>query len=256
MDKKQEKQEKQMNKFGLVGKNISYSFSREYFKDKFKKEGVLNASYENFDLQNITEFPDILKNNPQLKGLNVTIPYKESVISYLDVMDEKATQIGAVNTVKVLKNGELKGYNTDYYGFIKSLKPHLKPFHKKALILGTGGASKAISYALQELNIQTDFVSRNSLKETAFTYKTLTENDIKHHQLIVNCTPIGTHPDIESYPDIPYQALTNTHILFDLIYNPEETKFLYLGKIKNATCINGLDMLIYQANKAWEIWNS
>lgn len=244
-----------MDKYGLIGKNISYSFSREYFRNKFIDEGILNASYENFDIQNIEEFPEILKNNPTLKGLNVTIPYKESIISFLDEMDPKAAKIGAVNTIKVLENGKLKGYNTDYYGFSKSLESHLKPHHKKALILGTGGASKAIDFALKELEIETAFVSRNPSEEATFTYSSLTENDIKKHQIIINCTPLGTHPKIDECPDIPYQAVTNSHILFDLIYNPEETKFLSFGKVKNATCINGLNMLIFQANKAWAIWS-
>ena len=188
-------------------------------------------------------------------ALNVTIPYKESIIPFLNEMDSKATKIGAVNTIKVSKNGNLKGYNTDYYGFSKSLEPHLKLGHKKALILGTGGASKAIAYALEQLEIETAFVSRNPSKETTFTYKSLTEKDIKNHKIIVNCTPLGTHPNIDECPDIPYRAITNSHILFDLIYNPKETKFLSLGKDKNATCINGSKMLVYQANKAWAIWN-
>ncbi|MEO8934478.1 MAG: shikimate dehydrogenase, partial [Xanthomarina sp.] len=194
-----------MDKFGLIGKNISYSFSKEYFKNKFKDESILNAVYQNFDIQNIEEFPEILKANPTLKGLNVTIPYKESVISFLDEMDPKASKIGAVNTIKISTNGKLKGYNTDYYGFSKSLQPHLKQHHKKALILGTGGASKAIAYALRELKIEIAFVSRNPTKETTYTYDSLTENDIKNHQIIVNCTPLGTAPDIDKYPDIPYQ---------------------------------------------------
>lgn len=245
-----------MDKFGLIGKNISYSFSKEYFKNKFKNEGILNASYENFDIQNISEFPNILKSNPYLKGLNVTIPYKEIIIPFLDEIDEKASKIGAVNTIKVLNNGKLKGYNTDYFGFSKSLKPQIKPIHKKALILGTGGASKAIKYALEELNIECAFVSRNSSKETEYTYKSLSEEVIRTHQIIINCTPLGTYPKIDECPNIPYQAISNAHILFDLIYNPEETKFLKLGKNRKATCINGLKMLIFQADKAWDIWNS
>ncbi|MCX7547141.1 shikimate dehydrogenase [Xanthomarina sp. F1114] len=244
-----------MNKFGLLGKNISYSFSREYFKNKFKDEGILNASYENFDIQNIEEFPSILSKHSTLKGLNVTIPYKESIIPFLDEIDEKAAKIGAVNTIKILDNGKLKGYNTDYFGFSKSLEPQLQSFHKNALILGTGGASKAIEFALKELKIETSFVSRSASKETAFTYNSLSKIDIENHLIIINCTPLGTYPDIEACPNILYQAITKSHILFDLIYNPQETKFLSFGKEKNATCINGLDMLIYQANKAWEIWN-
>ncbi|HLV39979.1 MAG TPA: shikimate dehydrogenase [Xanthomarina sp.] len=250
-----EKPVKPMDKFGLIGKNISYSFSKEFFRNKFQDEGILNASYENFDIQNIEEFLEILKIHPNLKGLNVTIPYKESIIPFLDEMDEKAAKIGAVNTIKILEDGKLKGYNTDYYGFSKSLEPHLKPIHKKALILGTGGASKAIKYALEELQIESAFVSRNPSKETVFTYNSLTESIIEKHQIIINCTPLGTYPNIDECPYIPYQAISNSHILFDLIYNPKETKFLQLGKTENAICLNGLNMLIYQANKAWEIWN-
>jgi shikimate dehydrogenase len=250
------KPEKLMNKYGLIGKNISYSFSREYFKNKFKDENILDASYENFDIQDISNFPEILKNNPNLKGLNVTIPYKEEVIPFLTKLDKRAKKIGAVNTIKISKKGRLKGYNTDYYGFKKTLKPYLESYHKNALILGTGGASKAIAYALKKLDIKTAFVSRNPSKETAFTYASLTVNDINNHQIIINSTPLGTYPNIDDYPKIPYQAITNKHILFDLIYNPEETKFLQFGKAKNATSINGLQMLIFQADKAWKIWNS
>jgi shikimate dehydrogenase len=245
-----------MDKYGLLGKNISYSFSRDYFKNKFKDDNILDTSYENFELQDISEFTEVIKNNPNLKGLNVTIPYKEKIIPYLTNLDKIAKKIGAVNTIRISKKGKLKGYNTDYYGFKKSLKPHLESHHKKALVLGTGGASKAIAYALKKLNIEIDFVSRNLSKKTKFTYESLTENDIKNHQIIINCTPLGTHPDINNYPNIPYQAITKKHILFDLIYNPKETKFLQFGKAKNATTINGLQMLIFQANKAWKIWNS
>ncbi|GGG57602.1 shikimate dehydrogenase family protein [Bizionia arctica] len=244
-----------MNKFGLIGKNISYSFSKNYFKIKFKDESILDASYENFDIQDISAFPEILKNNPNIKGLNVTIPYKEEILPYLNKLDKKAKKIGAVNTIKITKKGKLKGYNTDYYGFKKSLKQHLEPHHKKALILGTGGASKAIAYALKKLNIETNFVSRSISKETAYTYTSLTKNDIESHQIIINCTPLGTHPNIDECPEIPYEAITENHILFDLIYNPEESKFLLFGKEKNATTINGFQMLIFQADKAWKIWN-
>ncbi|MCX7549999.1 shikimate dehydrogenase family protein [Xanthomarina sp. F2636L] len=245
-----------MNKFGLIGKNISYSFSREYFKKKFKDEDIMNTSYENFDLQNINEFPEVINKNPTLKGLNVTIPYKESVIPYLDKLNKKAKKIRAVNTIKISKKGKLTGYNTDYFGFKKSLEPHLKSHHKKALILGTGGASKAIAYALKKLNIEIAFVSRTPSKQTNFSYTLLTENDIRNYQIIINCTPLGTHPHMDDCPEIPYQAITDKHILFDLIYNPEETKFLRFGKAKNATTINGYQMLIYQADKAWRIWSS
>ncbi|MFL0353788.1 shikimate dehydrogenase family protein [Xanthomarina sp. GH4-25] len=245
-----------MDKFGLIGKNISYSFSENYFRNKFKEEGVLNTTYENFDIQDILEFSKILKDNPDLKGLNVTIPYKKLIIPYLNAVDKKAKKIGAVNTIKILKNGKLKGFNTDYYGFKKSLKPFLKPHHKNALILGTGGASKAIAYALNKMNISSTFVSRNPSNKTTLTYTSLTDKQIKNNQIIINCTPLGTYPNIDVCPEIPYQAINHKHILFDLIYNPLETKFLALGRANNAITINGLNMLKLQADKAWQIWNS
>lgn len=245
-----------MDKYGLIGKNISYSFSKDFFNTKFKEEAITHASYDNFDIQSIIDFPNVLIENPNLKGLNVTIPYKELIIPYLDKIDKKAKKIGAVNTIKISKKGKLKGYNTDYYGFKKSIKPYLKPHHKKALILGTGGASKAIAYTLKKMNISYAYVSRNTSKESMFTYNSLTVDDLKDYQIIINCTPLGTNPNVDECPNIPYQAITNQHILYDLIYNPLETKFLALGNANNATTINGLSMLKLQANKAWEIWNS
>jgi len=244
-----------MNKLGLLGKNISYSFSRVYFKQKFKDENINNTTYENFDIDSIDLFPSIMKNTKGLKGLNVTIPYKEQVIPFLDKVNKKAKAIGAVNTIKITKKGKLVGYNTDYYGFKKTIKPFLNSNHKKALILGTGGASKAIAYSLKELNIEYAYVSRTASNNVQFTYDMLTEDTIKEHQIIVNCTPLGTFPDVNDCPNIPYNAISNNHVLFDLIYNPEETKFLSLGKTKKATIINGLNMLKFQAEKAWSIWN-
>ncbi|WP_111309552.1 shikimate dehydrogenase family protein [Confluentibacter sediminis] len=244
-----------MHKLGLLGKNISYSFSRTYFKSKFEKEGILDVSYENFDIEDISLFPSIIENTYGLKGLNVTIPYKQVVMPYLDDIDEKAKTIGAVNTIKVKKDGKLIGYNTDCYGFEKSIKPYLTPRHKKALILGTGGASKAISYVLQELNIEYHYVSRTASEHSHFTYNDLNETIIKEFDIVINCTPLGTFPNIDNCPNIPYQAITDKHILYDLIYNPLETKFLKLGKEHSATIINGLKMLELQAEKAWSIWN-
>ncbi len=243
-----------MRKFGLIGRNISYSFSASYFKNKFKEEEIRDATYDNFDLKSITEFHSRLKNNPGIKGLNVTIPYKEEVIPYLDSINKTAKQIGAVNTIKVTKKGKLKGYNTDYYGFKKSIKPFLKKHHRKALILGTGGASKAIAFVFKQLKIDYSYVSRfRSIHN--FTYKDLNEDIINQYTIIVNCSPVGTHPDVNNCPEIPYQAITNKHILFDLIYNPNETLFSKKGKLKGATIINGLKMLEYQAERSWEIWN-
>ncbi|MFH4968013.1 shikimate dehydrogenase [Gaetbulibacter sp. M240] len=245
-----------MKKLGLLGRHISYSFSRSYFNGKFEKENLSGFSYKNFDIDSITMFPDILKNNPELIGMNVTIPYKEVVIPYLDKLDQKAREIGAVNTIKISKDKTLTGYNTDCYGFKNSLKPALKHHHKNALILGTGGASKAISFSLKELGIAYSYVSRKLKSDVKFTYSMLTDSIIQEHQIIINCTPLGTFPNIDNCPEIPYEALGSKHILFDLVYNPEETKFLKQGKAQGATTINGLNMLKLQAEKAWEIWNS
>ncbi|NRD19655.1 shikimate dehydrogenase [Winogradskyella eckloniae] len=248
-------QEKTNYKFGLLGRDISYSFSRGYFAEKFKKEN-LPHSYVNFDLQTIDELKEIIANTSNLKGINVTIPYKEDVIPLLDKLNKTAEKIGAVNTIKFTKKGKLVGYNTDYYGFKNSLQPHLKSYHKKALILGTGGASKAIAFALKKLNITFDFVSRSHKKGVTFTYSELTEKIISDYTIIINCTPIGTFPNIEDCPNIPYKGLTEHHILYDLIYNPEQTKFLNHGFNKGATTINGLEMLRLQAEKSWEIWHN
>ena len=245
-----------MNKLGLLGRNISYSFSRTYFKEKFEKEGIENTTYENFDIDSIEKFPAIIENTKNLKGLNVTIPYKQEVMPFLDKINKKAKEIGAVNTIKITKKGKLVGYNTDCYGFKKSLQPYLKSSHKNALILGTGGASKAVAYSLKQLGINYKYVSRNLTEGIAYTYQNLNNSVIKEHTIIINCTPLGTFPNIENCPEIPYDAITENHILFDLIYNPAETKFLSFGKQKGATILNGLNMLILQAEKAWSIWNS
>lgn len=247
-----EKTEK--HKFGLIGKNISYSFSRGYFKNKFKNLNLEQYTYENFDLETIEEFNSIFTSKEAIKGLNVTIPYKEEIMPHLDQIDSAAQKIGAVNTIKIDENG-LTGYNTDAYGFKNSIVPHLQPHHKKALILGTGGASKAIAYVLEELGITYSFVSRSG-KKNGFTYEDLTIDQIEDHTLIINCSPVGTYPNIEEKPAIPYQNITKRHLLFDLIYNPEETAFLQAGKLKGATICNGLRMLELQAEKAWSIWNN
>jgi shikimate dehydrogenase len=241
-------------KFGLVGRNISYSFSRGYFANKFKSEN-LHHSYVNFDLKTIDELDDIIRHTSNLKGLNVTIPYKEEVIPMLDNLDKRARKIGAVNTIRITRYQKLIGYNTDYYGFKNSLKPYLKKHHKTALILGTGGASKAIAYALKKLKIDYDYVSRAEKEGVKFLYSDLTDEIISSYSIIINCTPIGTFPNVNICPDIPYEAITEKHILYDLIYNPEQTKFLSCGDMKGATTINGLEMLRLQAEKSWKIWN-
>lgn len=241
-------------KFGLIGKNISYSFSKKYFTEKFSKELFNDCTYENFDIETIDEFPDILKKNSDLKGLNVTIPYKEVIIPFLDSMSEKAFKIGAVNVIRFTKKGNLKGYNSDWYGFKKSLEPLLQPHHKKALILGTGGASKAVAFALDQLGIFYTFVSREASKN-AIDYSLINATTFDNFQIIINCTPLGTSPNTKEFPPIPYEFFTPKHIAFDLIYNPEQTQFLKKAKKKGAITKNGLEMLIFQAEKAWRIWN-
>lgn len=249
-----EKKENKQFKFGLVGKNISYSFSKGYFAEKFKTLGLDYHTYVNFDLPAIEAFEQLLPENPEIKGMNVTIPYKEEVIPYLNKLDEKAKKIGAVNTIKICSDG-LVGFNTDCYGFHKSIAPFLKKHHKKALILGTGGASKAIAFVFEELGIQYKFVSRNP-KNGQFSYKNLDKVILEEFTVVVNCTPIGTHPDVDEKPAIPYQYLGPKHLLFDLIYNPEKTAFLLKGESYGASICNGYRMLEFQAEKAWEIWNS
>lgn len=247
-----EKSGKKENKFGLLGKDISYSFSRGYFTDKFKTLGLTDHSYENFDLADISMFPRIIKEE-QPKGLNVTIPYKEQVIPFLDELDVEARTIGAVNTIKCTSNG-LKGYNTDAYGFKMALVPKLKPHHKKALILGTGGASKAIAYVLDGLGIDFCYISRKP-KKGQLSYTEVNKEILSSYAIIINCSPVGTFPNVDDKPALPYQFLTEKHLLFDLIYNPEKTAFLTEGEQRGTTIQNGLLMLQQQAEKAWEIWH-
>ncbi|APG59073.1 shikimate dehydrogenase family protein [Christiangramia salexigens] len=243
-----------MRRFGLLGKSIDYSFSRKYFSEKFNNESI-DAIYQNFDIPDIAEFANILKNTPQINGLNVTIPYKEAIIPYLDDLDEHAEAIKAVNTIKIEKDGSLTGYNTDYWGFMEAIKPHLLPKHKQALILGTGGASKAIAYSLDLLGIDYQFVSRNP-GEDQISYSSLNEEILQQHLLLINCTPLGTFPNTDEHPSIPIDLITENHLIFDLIYNPSETKLMSLAKEKGAASLNGYRMLELQAEKAWEIWNS
>ena len=240
--------------FGLIGRNISYSFSRGYFQEKFRKLGLEQHQYQNFDLADITEFPAVIRDQQQLCGLNVTIPYKEAVIPYLSALDPVANAIGAVNTIKFTSDG-LVGFNTDAYGFQQALIPLQKPHHSHALILGTGGASKAIAHVLEEQQISYRYVSRNP-RDEQLSYKELSSAVIAECTLIINCTPLGTWPEVEAKPDIPYHLLGAKHLLFDLIYNPEKTAFLTEGEQRGCTIANGLKMLELQAEKAWEIWNS
>lgn len=242
-----------MKTYGLIGKNIDYSFSRNYFKQKFESEKIVDCEYVNFDIKDIKEILFVFENQNQ--GYNVTIPYKETIIPFLDNLNQDAQEIGAVNTIKVHKDGSLEGFNTDFYGFYESLIPHLKSHHTKALILGTGGASKAVAFALKKLKIDYQFVSRNP-KSNEISYEDLSKKEFEEAKIIINTTPIGTFPDVENCPNLPYSFFTENHIAFDLIYNPQETKFLQKAKENKAITINGLQMLILQAEKAWEIWNS
>ncbi|MBU3012977.1 shikimate dehydrogenase [Polaribacter vadi] len=250
------KEEEKIDKlFGLLGKNISYSFSRGYFTEKFKELDLKANKYVNFDLQDITKFPSIIDENNNLKGINVTIPYKEDVIPFLSKLDKTAEEIGAVNTIKFTKRGDLKGYNSDVVGFENSILPLLKKGHKRALILGTGGASKAIAYAFKRNDIKFKFVSRKPMGKKQISYDDLTQEVIEKYTIIVNSTPVGTSPDIDKCPNIPYQFITKEHILYDLIYNPAVSTFLSKGKENGATIKNGLEMLKLQAEESWRIWN-
>ena len=245
--------QKQIDKFGLIGKDISYSFSKKFFSRKFINEGLNNCSYENYDISSISKLLEVI-NDTKIKGLNVTIPYKESVIELLNHIDPIAKKIGAVNTIKIDKQNKLLGYNTDYIGFKQSLESNISN-QKRALILGTGGASKAIVYALKTLNIKTLLVSRKK-REESINYEDISNQVIKDHTIIINCTPLGTYPNIEECPKIPYQYITERHLCYDLIYNPIKTKFLILSEKKGASIINGNEMLENQAMESWKIWNS
>jgi putative membrane protein len=242
-----------MNNFGLIGKDISYSYSESFFTEKFQNSEIKNTFYKTFDIENLDDIKEMIIRE-SLKGLNVTIPYKQDILPYLDQLNSTSAQIGAVNCIKVMKNGSLKGYNTDYYGFKDSLKPHLLKHHTHALILGTGGASKAVAYALDRLDIKYKFVSRKP-SNGQLSYENINVDMILKHTLIINCTPLGTYPNINACPNIPYFNITRRHILYDLIYNPEETTFLAKGKSQGATTINGGEMLRIQAEKSWDIWN-
>ena len=247
-----------MKKYGLLGYPLTHSFSKRFFTEKFETEKI-DSTYDNFEIDSITKFPEVVKSNPEVIGFNVTIPYKEQVIPYLDDLNDSAREIGAVNTIKVTRSGvsvHLKGFNTDTYGFETSLSPLLKAHHKKALILGTGGASKALKYVLTKLGIEYISASIEELKEKEIRYEDIDEKMMQERLLIINATPLGTYPKVETFPNIPYEFITNQHLLFDLVYNPEVTQFMTKGKEKGATVKNGYDMLLGQARRAYEIWNS
>ena len=246
-----------MDKYGLIGYPLGHSFSISYFNQKFGDEGI-DARYENFEIPNIDQLQEILDTTPNLKGLNVTIPYKERVMEYLDSVTPEAQAIGAVNVIRVShegKNVRLKGYNSDVIGFTQSIEPMLdKKWHKKALILGTGGASKAINYGLKSLGLETVYVSRYQRPHTV-QYENITPEVVREYNVIVNCTPVGMYPHTEECPPMPYEAMDQHTILYDLIYNPDETLFMKRGREQGADVKNGLEMLLLQAFASWEFWH-
>ncbi|RKD20141.1 shikimate dehydrogenase [Pelobium manganitolerans] len=262
-----------MKKYGLIGFPLGHSFSEKYFTEKFEKAKLKNFKYSLFPLENIQDFPKLLATERDLYGINVTIPHKVEVLQFLDDIDPAAKEIGAVNCIKILhgdtvkslfsgelcmlnpKKYKLVGYNTDAYGFEGSIAPYLKNHHKKALILGNGGAARAIKYVLKKRKIAFKFVSRRPDKDM-FSYEELNEQIIKDHQVIINTSPVGTYPNADECPAIPYQYLTDKHLLYDLVYNPQETLFLQKGKAQGASIKNGYQMLELQAEKSWEIWQS
>jgi shikimate dehydrogenase len=246
-----------MDKYGLIGYPLGHSFSISYFNQKFQDENI-DAVYENYEIPSIDELPEVLSSNPELKGINVTIPYKEKVLPFLDSISPEARAIGAVNVIRVSHKGNktlLKGYNSDVIGFTKSIEPMLdKKLHQKALILGTGGASKAIDYGLRNLGLETVFVSRYERPGT-IQYKNVTPEVVKEYNVIINCTPLGMYPKTEVCPELPYEAMDSHTILYDLIYNPDETLFMKRGAEYGANVKNGLEMLLLQAFSSWEFWH-
>ncbi len=244
--------------YGLIGGALSHSFSRDFFNAKFQNEGI-DAEYLNFELQDIGELMEVIAEYPELQGLNVTSPYKEQVLPYLDELDETAAAIQAVNVIKVIhtaNNGiRLKGYNSDVVGFGRSIEPFVDDAHKKALVLGTGGASKAVTHALEQLGVAVTHVSRRKSQETV-TYEELTRAMIQDHPIIVNATPLGKFPDVESCPNFPYRFLSAKHVCYDLVYNPETTLFMKHAQAHGAQVKNGLEMLLLQAFASWEFWNN
>jgi shikimate dehydrogenase len=244
-----------MKTYGTIGYPLTHSFSKQYFTEKIEREGIPDSAYYSFTLKSIDEFPEFLKNNPTLKGLAVTIPYKEKVLKYITHLSEEVKQIGAANCIKV-SGSELTAYNTDIIGFEKSFVKQLKPQHKKALVLGTGGASKAVQYVLKKLEIDFLVVSRNEMDaENFIQYSQVTANIINEYSIIVNATPLGMSPAEDTCPDLPYNLLTTENYLFDLVYKPAKTLFLQKGEQQGATIVNGFEMLILQADENWTRWN-
>ncbi len=244
-----------MRLFWLIGFPLSHSFSRKFFTDKFREEHIAGCAYENFPLENIDDLPAVLEQHPHLAGLNVTIPYKEKVIPYLHHQSDVVKKTGACNCIKIVK-GQLHGYNTDVTGFEESLRPLLQAHHRKALVLGTGGAAKAIHFVLEKLGIIFLEVSRNPFSGRQISYEQLTPAVLNDHTLIINTTPVGMYPNEQDCPPLPYSDLTSRHYLFDLVYNPAKTLFLQKGEQQGAVIKNGADMLVIQAEESWRIWNS
>lgn len=242
-----------MRQFGLIGYPLSHSFSKKYFTEKFEKEGLTGCSYENFPIPSIGDLPAVLQQQPALEGINVTIPYKEQVIPFLSGATAVVKEIKACNCIQV-RDGQLYGHNTDVTGFEVSLRERLEPHHRNALILGTGGAAKAVEFVLKKLGLQYRYVSRKAGNET-LSYESVTTDVLAAHTLVVNTTPLGMYPDTEALPPLPYQALGSRHYLFDLVYNPSKTLFLQKGEAQGAVIKNGQDMLVIQAEESWKIWN-
>lgn len=240
---------------GLIGYPLAHSFSRQYFAEKFEKEGIKDYVYQNFELEKLNLFPDLIKNHPDITGLNVTIPYKEKILKFVDEVSPEVEAVGAANTLLIHPSAKkITAYNTDIYGFKQSLLAYLNPEHRKALILGTGGAAKAVAYALLQLGIVATMVSRQPKSSAQLAYHDLDENLVKSHLLVINTTPLGQFPNIEKSPEFPYNFITNRHLFCDLIYNPAETRFLKQARKMGAKTCNGLKMLYLQAEKAWQIW--
>jgi len=248
-----------MRQLGLIGYPLSHSFSKKYFSEKFDKEGIPDFNYELYPIEKIEDLPKLLRTTPNLEGINVTIPYKQQVLPYLDELDEAAAKVGAVNTIKI-RDGKLKGYNTDIFGFESSLVALLSTAtvplaDMQALILGTGGAAKAVAYVLEKLGIFYHLVSRKEQKDF-LTYNSLTAANFKDYRIVINTTPLGMSPNYQTCPDLPYDATTDQYYFYDLVYNPAETLFLKKGSQQGASVKNGLEMLILQAEEAWRIWNA
>lgn len=242
-----------MRRYGLLGRTLKHSFSERYFAEKFSRLGIKDAVYQNFELDAIDELPRLLAEQAGLKGLNVTIPYKEEVVPFLTEKSDVVEAIGACNTIRI-EGRKLSGYNTDVVGFRKTIEPQLKPHHKKALVLGTGGASKAVGYVLSQLGLEYDLVSRKKA-EGQCGYEDLGQELLSTHHLIINTTPLGMYPNVDADPPVPYEFITPQHFLFDLIYNPAKTKFLAEGEKQGAQICNGHQMLIEQAEESWRIWS-